>query len=395
MGDNIGGVGGKQAIDTALLSEDSEEEGAAHQQRLEVVQLQKGDNMDDADEEQSFDTILPGGPEEEEEEGAAHRQRLEVAQRQMGDNICGADEEQSIDTVVPWGYEEEEVVVEEEGEEGATQLQRLEVVQRQQGDNVGDTDGIAKPLPMRPYPVAGDDTSAGDPVTPESDYSGKDERNDHQPAIASAPSPQVTDDSAADDPTGTSVGGSGRGHTPKLPSTGGMEMLGNEFPSELDATDDSTGTSVGGTGVGHTPKLPSSSGMELLGSKMPTELDGTSISRDSSTGGVPVTSLSLLSTSPAPPGHRAAIAVASSPQATRDSVGTSVGGSGRVPTPKLRSQKSGMNCSGMRCQRSLTATPRAATRRQEDFRPHRLLRSLYRLLPVLATTLLVPSNKNM
>ncbi|CAN0489257.1 unnamed protein product, partial [Ectocarpus sp. 8 AP-2014] len=163
------------------------------------------------------------------------------------------------------------------------------VVQRQQGDNVGDADGITKPLPMRPYPVAGDDTSAGDPVTPESDYSGKDERNDHQPAIASAPSPQVTDDSV-----GASVGGSGGDHSPKLP----LE--------------------------------PSQSGVELLGNEFRTELDGGSTSHGSSTGDVPAASPALLSTSP-PLGHRAGIAAASPPQATDASVGTSVGGSGRVP----------------------------------------------------------------
>ncbi|CAM9494995.1 unnamed protein product, partial [Ectocarpus sp. 4 AP-2014] len=281
MGDNIGGVGGEQAIDTILLSECSEEERAAHQQRLEVVRLEKGDKMDGADEEQSFDPVVPGGPEEE-EEGAAHRQKLEVVQRQMGDNISGADEEQSIDTVVPGGSEEEEEEEEVEEEEGETQQQRLEVVQRQQGDNVGDADGITKPLSMRPYPVAEDDTSAGDPVTSESDDSGKDERNDRQPAIASAPSPQVTDDSV-----GTSVGGSGGDHSPKLP----LE--------------------------------PSQNGVELLGNEVRTELDGGSTSHGSSTGDVPAASPALLSTSP-PPGHRVGIAAASPSQATDDSVGSSV-----------------------------------------------------------------------
>ncbi|CAB1109955.1 unnamed protein product [Ectocarpus sp. CCAP 1310/34] len=215
---------------------------------------------------------------------------------------------------------------------------------------------------MRPYPVAGNDTSAGDPVTPESDDSGKDERNDHQPAIASAPSPQVTDDSV-----GTSVGGSGGDHSPKLPlepSQSGVELLGNEVRTELDggstshgsstgdvpvaspallstspplghgagiaaasppqATDDSVGISVGGSGRVPTPKLPLQGGIKLLRNEVSTEIGGDSTSRDSSAGGFPTTSPAPLSTSPAPLGDRAAIASASFPQATP--VGTSVRG---------------------------------------------------------------------
>ncbi|CAN0023242.1 unnamed protein product, partial [Ectocarpus sp. 13 AM-2016] len=200
----------------------------------------------------------------------------------MGDNIGGAGGEQDIDTILPGGSEEEE--------EEATQQQSLEAVQRQQGDNMGDAHDITKPLPMRPYPGAEDNTCAGDPATPKSDNSGKDEHDSPQAAVASTPSPQVTNESV-----GTSLGGSGGDHSPNLP----LE--------------------------------PPQSGIELLGNKVSTELDGDSMSRDSSTGVVPATSRSLLSTPPAPLGHRAAIASASSPQAIHDSVGTSVGGSGRFP----------------------------------------------------------------
>ncbi|CAM9964418.1 unnamed protein product [Ectocarpus sp. 12 AP-2014] len=289
MGDNIGGADGDQAIDTVLLSEGSEEEGAAHQQRLEVVQLQKGDNIIGDDDQQAIDTVLPP----EEEEGAAYQQRLEVAQRQMGDNIGGAGGEQDIDTVPLSEASEEEGAAhqqrleEEEEEEAATQQQSLEAVQRQQGDNMGDANDTTKPLPIRPYPGAEDDTCAGDPATLKSDNSGKDEHNSHQAAVVSTPSPQVTDESV-----GTSVGGSGGDHSPNLP----LE--------------------------------PPQGGIELRGNKVSTELDGDSMSRDSSTGVVPAASPALLSTSPAPLGHRAAIASTPSPHATDDPVGTSFGGRG-------------------------------------------------------------------
>ncbi|CAM9845051.1 unnamed protein product, partial [Ectocarpus fasciculatus] len=290
-GDDIGGADGEQAHDTVILSEGAgeEEEGAAHQQRLEVVQQRDGDDSGGADGEQAIDTVLLSGGSEEEEEGAARHEGLEVVQPQEGDDIGGADGEQAaIDTVLLSGSSEEE-----EEEEVAAHQQRLEVVQWQQGANIGDAVDNTKPIPMRPYPVAGDDTGTGDPTTPEGDNNGKDEQIGHHAATASASTPQ-----AAEDFVETIVGGSDGGYSPNLSSQSGIKALENEAP---------------------------------------TELDGDSTSRGSPIGGVPATSPILLSTPPVPLGDRGAVASASPPQATDDSVGVSVGGSGRAHTPHLPS----------------------------------------------------------